>query len=46
MNLTEERAQSWRADLRSAIKAKDRTAQPRVHMPELDADYQKPVRRY
>lgn len=44
MNLTEERAQSWRADLRSAIKAKDRTAQPRVHMPELDADYRSRTR--
>lgn len=39
LNLTEERAQEWRAELRSAIKAKDRTALPRVHMPELDAKY-------
>lgn len=37
MNLTEERAQSWRADLRGAMKAKERTDIPRVHMPELDA---------
>lgn len=39
MNLTEERAQEWRAELRSAMKAKERTDIPRVHMPELDADY-------
>lgn len=39
MNLAEERAQEWRADLRSRIKAKQRTDLPRVHMPELDAEY-------
>lgn len=38
MNLLEERAQPWRADLRSAKKAKERTSVPRVQMPELDAD--------
>ena len=36
---SEERAQPWRADLRSAMKAKERTDIPRVHMPELDAEY-------
>lgn len=30
--------------MRSAIKAKDRTAQPRVHMLELDADYRSRTR--
>ena len=44
MNITEERAQEWRADLRSAIKAKDRTNMPRVHMPELDAEYRSHTR--
>lgn len=39
MNLAEERAQEWRADLRSRMKAKQRTDLPRVHMPELDAEY-------
>lgn len=39
MNLAEERAQEWRADLRSRIKAKQRTDLPRVHMPELNAEY-------
>ncbi len=39
MILSEERAQAWRADLRSSMKAKERTEIPRVHMPELDAEY-------
>jgi len=39
MNLTEERAQEWRVELRNAMKAKERTDIPRVHMPELDAEY-------
>ncbi len=39
MNLTEERAQEWRVALRNSMKAKDRTDLPRVHMPELDAEY-------
>ena len=39
MNITEERAQEWRAELRSAMKAKERTDIPRVHMPELDAEF-------
>jgi glutamate synthase (NADPH/NADH) small chain len=36
LNLTEERAQAWRAELRASMKAKERTDIPRVHMPELD----------
>lgn len=39
MDLNEERAQAWRAELRSSMKAKERTDIPRVHMPELDAEY-------
>lgn len=39
MNLTEERNQEWRVELRNAMKAKDRTDLARVHMPELDAEY-------
>ena len=39
MELNEERAQQWRADLRSAMKPKERTDIPRVHMPELYAEY-------
>lgn len=38
MNITEERAQQWRTDLRNAMKAKERTALARVHMPELDPE--------
>lgn len=38
LNLTEERAQVWRAELRASMKAKERTDIPRVHMPELDPD--------
>ncbi len=30
---------AWRLELRKAIKAKERTAIPRVHMPELDPEY-------
>ncbi|MGB4414935.1 MAG: NADPH-dependent glutamate synthase [Paludibacter sp.] len=44
MNFSEERAQSWRADLRSAKKAKERTDIPRVHMPELDPEYRSHTR--
>lgn len=44
MNLTEERAQEWRAELRNAMKAKERTAIPRVHMPELDPEYRSHTR--
>ena len=32
------RNDTWRSELRSAMKAKDRTNIPRVHMPELPAD--------
>lgn len=39
MESNQERAQQWRADLRSAMKPKERTDIPRVHMPELDAEY-------
>jgi glutamate synthase (NADPH/NADH) small chain len=45
MNLAEERAQEWREDLRKKIKAKDRTALPRVHMPELDPVYRSKSRK-
>lgn len=38
------RKEPWRADLRAAIKAKERTEKPRVHMPELDATYRSRVR--
>lgn len=34
-----EREQTWRVELRNAIKAKDRASIPRVKMPELDPDY-------
>ena len=43
-NLSEERAQPWRAELRNAMKAKDRTDIPRVHMPELDPEYRSHTR--
>jgi len=39
MSIIEERNEQWRADLRSSMKAKERTEIPRVHMPELDAEY-------
>jgi len=39
MNHTEERALAWRDELRKSMKAKERTDIPRVHMPELDAEY-------
>lgn len=39
MNHTEERALPWREELRKSMKAKERTDFPRVHMPELDAEY-------
>lgn len=44
MDIAAERAQQWRADLRSAMKAKERTDIPRVHMPELDAEYRSHTR--
>lgn len=39
MNHSEERAKAWRETLRKGMKAKERTDIPRVHMPELDAEY-------
>lgn len=39
MNHSEERAQAWREELRKGMKAKERTNIPRVHMPELAAEY-------
>src|SRR5665647_3473021 len=39
MNHSEERALAWREELRKAMKAKERTDIPRVHMPELNAEY-------
>lgn len=39
-----DRNSQWRKDLRSALKAKDRTAIPRVIMPELDAEYRSHTR--
>lgn len=39
-----DRNSQWRKDLRSALKAKDRTAIPRVTMPELDAEYRSHIR--
>ncbi|HLP05951.1 MAG TPA: FAD-dependent oxidoreductase, partial [Paludibacter sp.] len=39
MNISEERAEAWRAELRNTLKAKERTDIPRVHMPELDPEY-------
>lgn len=44
MNHTEERAQAWREELRKAMKAKERTDIPRVHMPELDPEYRSHTR--
>jgi glutamate synthase (NADPH/NADH) small chain len=44
MDIAAERAQQWRADLRNAMKAKERTDIPRVHMPELDAEYRSHTR--
>jgi len=44
MELNEERAQQWRVDLRSSMKAKERTDIPRVHMPELDPEYRSHTR--
>ena len=37
--IKERRNEEWRAELRKGLKAKDRVARPRVHMPELDAEY-------
>ena len=45
MDFNEERAQPWRDELRKSIKAKDRTALPRVHMPELDPVYRSKSRK-
>lgn len=39
-----DRNSQWRKDLRTAIKAKERTAIPRVVMPELDAEYRSHTR--
>lgn len=39
-----DRNSQWRKDLRSALKAKERTAIPRVIMPELDAEYRSHTR--
>lgn len=39
MNHSEERTLAWREELRKAMKAKERTDIPRVHMPELNAEY-------
>ncbi len=39
MSIIEERNEQWRTDLRKSMKAKERTEIPRVHMPELDAEY-------
>jgi len=39
MDFTEERAEAWRVELRNSMKAKERTAIPRVQMPELDPEY-------
>lgn len=44
MNNSEERALPWRAELRSSMKAKERTDIPRVHMPELDPEYRSHTR--
>ncbi|MFA6581447.1 MAG: dihydropyrimidine dehydrogenase, partial [Paludibacter sp.] len=44
MNINAERSETWRAELRSAMKAKERTEIPRVHMPELDAEYRSHTR--
>ena len=38
------RNSQWRKDLRSSLKAKERTAIPRVIMPELDAEYRSHTR--
>ncbi len=45
MDYNEERAHPWRDELRKSMKAKDRTALSRVHMPELDAVYRSKSRR-
>jgi len=39
-----DRNSQWRKDLRSSLKAKERTAIPRVIMPELDAEYRSHTR--
>ena len=39
MIINAERSETWRAELRNSMKAKERTEIPRVHMPELDAEY-------
>ena len=35
----EDRNAPWREELRKSMKAKERTDIPRVHMPELNAEY-------
>lgn len=44
MGATIRRNEPWRAELRTAIKAKERADKPRVHMPELNAEYRSHVR--
>lgn len=44
MEATARRNETWRADLRNTMKAKERADKPRVHMPELDAEYRSHVR--
>lgn len=39
-----DRNSQWRKDLRSSLKAKERTTIPRVIMPELDAEYRSHTR--
>ena len=38
-NFKTDRSVEWRVELRAAMTPKERTAIPRVKMPELDADY-------
>lgn len=42
--IAERRAQPWREELRKSKKNKERADIPRVHMPELDAEYRSRVR--
>ncbi|VBB43987.1 Sulfide dehydrogenase subunit alpha [uncultured Paludibacter sp.] len=44
MGAITQRNEQWRVDLRNTIKAKERTEKPRVHMPELDAEYRSHIR--
>ena len=38
-NIQARRSEPWRDELRRGMKAKERGERPRVHMPELDAEY-------